>query len=159
MSSEIALLSPDVWKDVQFEQSMTRAGSTVLHLPKPKDITTTFRAELNQTLVQPVQRMVKEVAKARIRKPTPEEYELPPAVLQATSWLELLENEIAIIQTFHNPKNDAKLQLQSKQTTEKCETEMQYGAVILLFGPARLLSEPPGSPYLLQKLLIEPTEE
>ena len=57
-----------------------------------------------------------------MRKPRPQEYELPPMVVRqpASGWLETLENEVIIVQSLH-ASNNAALRVQSKLTKESGE--------------------------------------
>jgi hypothetical protein len=115
--------------------------------------------------VREVQRLVRDVAKAKIRKAGPREYELPPTVLRAQtvcqqppSWLETTENEINIIQPFHYSIANAKLRLHHKRTREDDETKLQHGAVIIVFRGVMYLPEPLDTPFLMHRLLIEPVD-
>jgi hypothetical protein len=95
-----------------------------------------------------------------MRKPRPQEYELPPMVVRqpASGWLETLENEVIIVQSLHTSKNAA-LRVQSKLTKESGETSLGHGAVVLIFGGVLFRVEPSESPYLMEKLFTEPAEE
>ncbi|KAF2845019.1 hypothetical protein T440DRAFT_472949 [Plenodomus tracheiphilus IPT5] len=154
LANEIASLPDDWWKEVQSKHHTT----ALLHLPSSYDITVSFRDELNKTLIQSVQQLVREAVQARIRKPQADEYALPPMVVKGSVWLEFLENEMAIIQTFHDPSKSGKLKMQNKQGGEVCEVELQHDSVIVVIGRARCLPEPDDIPYLMQKLFIEPIE-
>ena len=114
--------------------------------------------------VQSVQQLVRDLARAKIRKARPKEYELPPAVLRARSisqeppnWLETSHHEVIIFQPFHTLNSNAKLQLRNRLTGKKEEVELQHGAVILVFGGVMYLPEPLDTPILTQRLFIEPT--
>ncbi|KAF2844524.1 hypothetical protein T440DRAFT_473304 [Plenodomus tracheiphilus IPT5] len=154
LAREIASLPDNRWKEVQSERDTT----ALLHLPYEYDVTVQFREELNKSLVPPVQHFVREVAKARIRKPKSDEYALPPMVFKGSVWLEFLENEMAIIQPFHHPSKGAKLQMQNKPGMEKHAVDLQHDSVIVVIGRARCLPDPADIPYLMQKFFIEPIE-
>jgi hypothetical protein len=95
-----------------------------------------------------------------MRKPKPQEYELPPIVVsqQASGWWETLEDEVIIVQSLHTSKNAA-LRVQSKLTKESGEASLGHDAVVLIFGGVLFRVEPSESPCLIEKLFTEPAED
>ena len=108
-----------------------------------------------------------EVKEAKIRKTRPGEYKFPASVLQieveATSnykirWPTTSEYAVVVFQSFHDPElQDAKIQLRDDLDREKmCETKLEHGSVILVFGGVGFIPVPLDTPFLVFKFFTEP---
>ncbi|KAF2788646.1 hypothetical protein K505DRAFT_378762 [Melanomma pulvis-pyrius CBS 109.77] len=141
---------------VPTREGITNKGVTLFELPWTAKMER-FTSELPKAIVKDVQRLVGDIAGARMRNTRPDEYRLPPAVFRAEfqnddSWLEILEDEIVILQPFNNPANtlqDAKLRVRSD------ETKLEHSSVILVIGRNFYRPYPADVPLLTLKMFME----